>query len=450
MLNLNVPLANGPLPALATACPPAAAPATAASADDAPAFARALDQAAARQRDARGEGSEGAGSARPDDSGAPAEASAPPRSDAADARPAQGPRAAAKGRPDASRGAELRDATAPQDPARVDVDPVAALAQPGDDPALTATSDQAPAQPGDLAAWIANLPLPRPNTAALATPAAVRSEPAARAALARAAAEPAADALPGLGRALGRSAELPAGPPAWAQQPGHDPGRHGELRGARVVAQAQVVQMQAAAADKRASDAGTGLAGVDAVPVLQSLRDMLPVQRQGNDGLGALPMPPGAGLAARAPDSGLPLQAELKAPVGSNEFAPMLGSQLSVMVRDGVEHAQLKLNPAEMGPIEVRISLDGSQAQVDFSAAHAATRQALQDAVPALAGALRESGLTLTGGGVFEQAREQRGDARQDGPRQPNGTSGRAAEGTAASIAAARAPRARGVVDLYA
>ena len=106
------------------------------------------------------------------------------------------------------------------------------------------------------------------------------------------------------------------------------------------------------------------------------------------------------------------MQAELQAPVGSNEFAPALGSQLSVMVRDGIEHAQLKLNPAEMGPIEVRISLDGTQAQVDFSAAHAATRQALQDAVPALASALRENGLTLTGGGVFEQAREQRGDAR--------------------------------------
>ena len=36
------------------------------------------------------------------------------------------------------------------------------------------------------------------------------------------------------------------------------------------------------------------------------------------------------------------------------EFAPALGAQLSVLVRDGVEHAQLQLNPAEMGPIEVQ------------------------------------------------------------------------------------------------
>ncbi len=144
------------------------------------------------------------------------------------------------------------------------------------------------------------------------------------------------------------------------------------------------------------------------------------------------------------------MQAELRALVGSNEFAPALGSQLSVMVRDGVEHAQLKLNPAEMGPIEVRISLDGTQAQVDFSAAHAATRQALQDAVPALASALRENGLTLTGGGVFEQAREQRGDARQDGSRSASGAPGGPLDGAAGASPAPRMPRARGVVDLYA
>ena len=100
-----------------------------------------------------------------------------------------------------------------------------------------------------------------------------------------------------------------------------------------------------------------------------------------------------------------PVQAEVQAELGSREFAPALGSQLRVMVRDGIEHAQLKLNPAEMGPIEVRISVDGGQAQVDFSAAQAHTRQALQDAVPVLASALRESGLTLIGGGFRAAAR---------------------------------------------
>jgi len=157
-----------------------------------------------------------------------------------------------------------------------------------------------------------------------------------------------------------------------------------------------------------------------------------------------------AGSAPRSNDTALPFQAELRAALGSSEFAPALGTQLSVLVRDGIEHAQLKLNPAEMGPIEVRIRLDGSQAQVDFSASQAGTRQALQDAVPALASALRESGLTLTGGGVFDQPREPRGEARQQARQGTTGLSDTTRDNTSATAGLPRMPRARGVVDLYA
>ena len=177
-----------------------------------------------------------------------------------------------------------------------------------------------------------------------------------------------------------------------------------------------------------------------------------PPGRSGAEQTLPLPTPPGhvAGILPRPAEAAAPVQAEVRPDIGSKEFAPALGSQLSVLVRNGIEHAQLKLNPAEMGPIEVRISIDGQQAQVDFSAAQAHTRQAMQDAVPALATALRENGLTLTGGGVFEQPRDSRGDA----PAQTH-AGGRAAPELAGdaplpSSAAPRLPRARGVVDLYA
>ncbi len=140
----------------------------------------------------------------------------------------------------------------------------------------------------------------------------------------------------------------------------------------------------------------------------------------------------------------------MHAALGSREFAPALGASLSVLVRDGIEHAQLKLNPAEAGPIEVRIRLDGSQVQVDFSAAQANTRQALQDAVPALAGALRESGLTLTGGGVFDQPRESRGEPQANGERTGLVTIDGMSDTVAALATPLDMPRSRGVLDLYA
>jgi flagellar hook-length control protein FliK len=193
--------------------------------------------------------------------------------------------------------------------------------------------------------------------------------------------------------------------------------------------------------------------GADALAqALAAARETAPAARTGNEVLVPAPTLPigGSTTAPRTADTGAVLQAELKAPVGTIEFAPALGSQLSVMVRDGVEHAQLKLNPADMGPIEVRISLDGTQAQVDFSAANAATRQALQEAVPALASALRESGLTLSGGGVFEQARERRNDSRPDFADARQGGGDGAADPLAGGLPASGSTRPRGVVDLYA
>jgi flagellar hook-length control protein FliK len=164
--------------------------------------------------------------------------------------------------------------------------------------------------------------------------------------------------------------------------------------------------------------------------------------------------------AAAAPATPAPYAAQIAAPVGSPEFAPGLSAQLSVMVRDGLQEARLQLNPAEMGPITVQIQLDGPKAQVTLVAEQAPTRQALEQAMPTLAGALREEGLTLTGGGVFEQApqnaqQQQQQQAQRDAAaaltrragRQPSGDDDPLAMPAAA---AARAGSRRGVLDVYA
>ena len=189
-----------------------------------------------------------------------------------------------------------------------------------------------------------------------------------------------------------------------------------------------------------ADAAASGRAAVEATQAAAPTADPLPTLPSAWTGI----------VAPHAAHQAPPLQAELRAPLASKEFAPALGAQMSVLVRDGIEHAQLKLNPADMGPIEVRISVDGSQAQVDFSAAHAQTRQALQDAVPALATALREQGLTLTGGGVFEQPREQRGEGSAANASSALTMPERGSDEPLPAAAAPRPLRARGVLDLYA
>ncbi|HEX2009753.1 MAG TPA: flagellar hook-length control protein FliK, partial [Roseateles sp.] len=117
--------------------------------------------------------------------------------------------------------------------------------------------------------------------------------------------------------------------------------------------------------------------------------------------------------------------------------------------------AELHLNPSEMGPVQVQIVVDGQQAQVSFHSDQAETRAVLERSLPELASALRDSGLTLSGGGVFQQAQDQGRPA----PQSAHGASSRAAHGaaledTTESLSTAATlrpqPRARGVVDLYA
>ncbi|MDM4764494.1 flagellar hook-length control protein FliK [Pelomonas sp. SE-A7] len=153
-----------------------------------------------------------------------------------------------------------------------------------------------------------------------------------------------------------------------------------------------------------------------------------------------------------------PAHAKLALPqrLHSIEFAPAMSARLAVLAADGIQQAQLQLNPAEMGPVSVQIVVDGQQAQIAFHASQAETRQVLEQSLPELAAALREQGLTLSGGGVFEQSQQQ---ARQqagadDGVNQGSwmrvGDEGDAALPGSPTSRPASTGGGRGMLDLYA
>jgi flagellar hook-length control protein FliK len=103
-----------------------------------------------------------------------------------------------------------------------------------------------------------------------------------------------------------------------------------------------------------------------------------------------------------------PPTAMLPAAIDSPAFAPTLATQVRWWASDGVQQAQLQLNPAEMGPVTVKIVvLDGRETRIDFSADLAATRSAIEAALPVLAAALDDGGLKLTGGGVHDGSAQQ-------------------------------------------
>ncbi|MBS0442082.1 MAG: flagellar hook-length control protein FliK [Proteobacteria bacterium] len=155
-----------------------------------------------------------------------------------------------------------------------------------------------------------------------------------------------------------------------------------------------------------------------------------------------------------AADAGV-VSLPLPVPLESPEFAAAFGVEISLLAKDGVQQAELHLNPAEMGPVSVQIALDGERAHIDFGAQAAATRAAIEASLPELAAALRDAGLTLAGGGVTQHG-GQSADARGEGRREGESRSMRIGRNER-SDAAAAAPRpawrgragASGV-DLYA
>jgi flagellar hook-length control protein FliK len=147
------------------------------------------------------------------------------------------------------------------------------------------------------------------------------------------------------------------------------------------------------------------------------------------------------------------LTVSLPTPVNAPEFREALGVQVSLLARDGVQTAELHLNPAEMGPVSIQIVMDGTQARVDFGADVAATRAAIEASMPELASALLDAGFTLAGGGVSQHAK---GQGQAAGDSRP-GTTRRNIIAGAPSLATptTQAPQQRaqlsaGGVDLFA
>jgi flagellar hook-length control protein FliK len=229
----------------------------------------------------------------------------------------------------------------------------------------------------------------------------------------------------GAGRAVadaGRAAEAPEAAPAKAAKP--------ELRADKADARAAASELLQAADGHAAATQAPASPDTAAPSFAAALAQALPTPA--------------------APAGGAPVASEaaVRAPLHSPAFAPELGASISLLAVDGVQQAELQLNPADMGPVSVQIVVDGSQAQVSFHAAQAETRQALEQSLPELAAALQGQGLTLSGGGVFQQPARDNDHGRHASDAEGADRGAHAGAGRVDGAAAGPATAARRVVGL--
>jgi flagellar hook-length control protein FliK len=123
-------------------------------------------------------------------------------------------------------------------------------------------------------------------------------------------------------------------------------------------------------------------------------------------------------------------------------------SKLAQIVLTRNERAELKLNPAELGPVNVRVELRADQVSVQIIAASPETRSALEQSLPQLRDLLAAQGITLGQASVHDGTPQR--DARAEAwtrPATENSPAPAAGSGETVHAIVRRSDR---LLDLYA
>jgi len=99
-----------------------------------------------------------------------------------------------------------------------------------------------------------------------------------------------------------------------------------------------------------------------------------------------------------------PGQTAIAETFGKADWGQGMGKQVLWMVNQSISRAEIRLNPANLGPLEVRIEMDKDQVNVAFTSRHAEVRDAVEQAMPRLREMLEEKGLNLSDTDVSEHS----------------------------------------------
>jgi flagellar hook-length control protein FliK len=149
----------------------------------------------------------------------------------------------------------------------------------------------------------------------------------------------------------------------------------------------------------------------------------------------------------------------LSARVGTDAWENQVGQKIVYMAGSEEQTASLTLNPPDLGPLQVVLSVSNDQASVTFSANQEEVRQALEDALPRLREMMSESGIALGNATVnagMPDGRQGQEQAARNGGGSGNDGRGRGDGGNAVDDTAARPLTRtailgdRGMVDTFA
>ncbi len=102
--------------------------------------------------------------------------------------------------------------------------------------------------------------------------------------------------------------------------------------------------------------------------------------------------------------------------LGQPAWEANLGSNLKMLVGQNIQSAELRLDPPELGSLDIKIKVSNDIASVNITSPHANVREALENAVPRLREMFAESGVALGDVNVQQESFAQsQQSADQDG-----------------------------------
>jgi flagellar hook-length control protein FliK len=143
-------------------------------------------------------------------------------------------------------------------------------------------------------------------------------------------------------------------------------------------------------------------------------------------------------------DPGDPSLLRLEPRVGTGGWDNALSQRVLWMVSHQHQTAELNLNPPDLGPLQVVLSVNSDQASAAFVSQNPEVRQALEAALPRLKEMMAESGINLGNATVSDQGSQQQGDFE----RQNNGRSHYRQEESRIASAGTSLGMSRGTADI--
>jgi len=97
----------------------------------------------------------------------------------------------------------------------------------------------------------------------------------------------------------------------------------------------------------------------------------------------------------------------IEVPVTQAGWGEAVGNRLMMMVSGKIQAANIHLNPAELGPIEIKVNVNQEQATVHFVSNNSVVRDAIEEAFPRLKEMFTQNGLSLSDANVSQQSSQQ-------------------------------------------